>query len=71
VRDATGYEVGGVAPLALPRVERVLVDQSLLSWKLVWAGAGSDRHMAGLSPSELVRLARAEAVDLCAEGLGR
>ncbi len=68
VREATGYEVGGVAPLALPRVERVLVERSLLSWKLVWTGAGSDRHMAGLSPPELVRLARADAVDLCTDG---
>lgn len=67
VKAATGYEVGGVAPFALPAVERVLVDRSLLRFALVWTGAGSDRHMAGLAPSELLRLTRAEPVDACAE----
>jgi prolyl-tRNA editing enzyme YbaK/EbsC (Cys-tRNA(Pro) deacylase) len=63
VREATGYPVGGVAPFALARVERVLVDRSLLGWKVVWTGAGSNRHMAGLAPAELVRLTKAESVD--------
>jgi prolyl-tRNA editing enzyme YbaK/EbsC (Cys-tRNA(Pro) deacylase) len=67
VREATGYPVGGVAPFALPKVGRVLVDRSLLGWSVVWTGAGSDRHMAGLTPSELVRLTRAESVDACAD----
>ncbi len=65
VHLATGYEVGGVAPFALPRVEHVLIDRSLLAWQIVWAGAGSDRHMAGLAPAELVRLTRAAPVDVC------
>jgi prolyl-tRNA editing enzyme YbaK/EbsC (Cys-tRNA(Pro) deacylase) len=68
VREATGYPVGGVAPFALPKVDRVLVDRSLLGWSVVWTGAGSDRHMAGLAPSELVRLTRAEPADACADG---
>lgn len=67
VREATGYPVGGVAPFALPKVDRVLVDRALLGWSVVWTGAGSDRHMAGLTPSELVRLTRAESVDACAD----
>lgn len=68
VREATGYERGGVAPFALRGVSTVLCDQRLLAWKIVWTGAGSDRHMAGVSPSELVRLTRARTADLCAEG---
>lgn len=67
VREATGYEVGGVAPFALPRVDCILVDRSLLAWGLVWTGAGSDRHMAGISPPELVRLTRARPVDACSD----
>jgi prolyl-tRNA editing enzyme YbaK/EbsC (Cys-tRNA(Pro) deacylase) len=42
----------------------VLIDRSLLQHDLVWVGAGSARHMAGLPPFELVRLSRAEAQDL-------
>lgn len=67
VREVTGYPVGGVAPFALARVERVLADRALLGWKVVWAGAGSDRHMAGLAPIELLRLTKAEAVDASAD----
>ena len=67
VREATGFEVGGVAPFPIPTVRDVLADQSLLTWAMVWIGAGSDRHMAGLAPSELIRLTRARAVDASVE----
>jgi Cys-tRNA(Pro) deacylase len=67
VRESTGYPVGGVAPFALPRVERVFLDRNLLGWKTVWTGAGSERHMAALSPAELARLTRAESIDACAD----
>jgi len=36
--------------------------------ELVWIGAGSTRHMAGLPPLELVRVSRAQAVDAVADG---
>ena len=64
VREATGFEPGAVCPFPLPGVDRVLIDQRLLGHDLVWVGAGSDRHLAGLHPAELVRLARAVARDL-------
>jgi Cys-tRNA(Pro) deacylase len=64
VEDATGYAPGAVSPVQLRRVERVLVDRSLLGEGLVWAGAGTTRHMAGLPPTELVRVSRAQAVDV-------
>ena len=60
VREVTGFEPGAVAPFPQPRVERTFIEAALLSCKEVWVGAGSDRHMAGLAPAELVRLARAE-----------
>jgi prolyl-tRNA editing enzyme YbaK/EbsC (Cys-tRNA(Pro) deacylase) len=66
VQDATGFEPGAVAPFPLPRVERVFIDHLLLSHRVVWIGAGSDRHMAALSPSELVRLSRARPMDVVA-----
>jgi prolyl-tRNA editing enzyme YbaK/EbsC (Cys-tRNA(Pro) deacylase) len=63
VQDATGFEPGAVAPFPLPRVERVLIDRTLLSHRILWIGAGSSRHMAALSPAELVRLSRASPID--------
>ena len=64
VQEVTGFEPGAVAPFPLARVDRVLIDKSLLVHERVWIGAGSPRHMAGLSPGELVRLARAVPVDV-------
>ena len=60
----TGFAPGAVAPFPLPKVDRVVIDQSLLAHEVVWIGAGSDRHMAGLAPAELVRLARAHPLDV-------
>jgi prolyl-tRNA editing enzyme YbaK/EbsC (Cys-tRNA(Pro) deacylase) len=64
VEAATGFPPGGVAPFPLPADSRVLLEQSLLSHDVVWAGAGSERHMVRLSPRELARLTRAEGSDL-------
>jgi prolyl-tRNA editing enzyme YbaK/EbsC (Cys-tRNA(Pro) deacylase) len=63
VERATGFEPGAVAPFPLRAVEQVLIDRSLLTGDVLWIGAGSTRHMVGLSPVELVRLSRARAVD--------
>jgi Cys-tRNA(Pro) deacylase len=68
VEAATGFEPGAVAPFPLPRVDRVLVDRSLLAHERVWVGAGSPRHLAGVTPSELVRLARAQPMDAVENG---
>ncbi len=60
----TGFVPGAVAPFPLPLVDRVLIEQSLLGERLLWAGAGSTRHMVGLPPTELVRVSRAQAARL-------
>jgi Cys-tRNA(Pro) deacylase len=61
---ATGFEPGGVAPFPAPGVSQVLIADELLAQDRVWIGAGSERHMAGLSPLDLVRLTNARAGDL-------
>ncbi len=63
VLEATGFAPGAVAPFPLPKVDQVLIDQSLLVHDVVWVGAGSTTHMAALNPGVLVRLARARAID--------
>jgi prolyl-tRNA editing enzyme YbaK/EbsC (Cys-tRNA(Pro) deacylase) len=64
VEEATGFAPGAVAPFPLRRVEQVLIDSQLLTHGLVWVGAGTTRHMAGLAPAELVRVAQAQPVDI-------
>jgi prolyl-tRNA editing enzyme YbaK/EbsC (Cys-tRNA(Pro) deacylase) len=65
---ATGFAPGAVAPFPLPEVEQVLVDRGVLLHEQVWIGAGSPAHMAGISPAELVRLARARPMDAVEDG---
>jgi Cys-tRNA(Pro) deacylase len=67
VEAVTGFAPGAVCPFPLPAGTRVLIEQRLLQHDIVWIGAGSDRHMAGLAPVELVRLSRASAFDLVPE----
>jgi prolyl-tRNA editing enzyme YbaK/EbsC (Cys-tRNA(Pro) deacylase) len=64
VLAATGFEPGGVAPFPAPGISQVLLAQELLVHDRVWIGAGSERHMAGLSPHDLSRLTQARAADL-------
>jgi prolyl-tRNA editing enzyme YbaK/EbsC (Cys-tRNA(Pro) deacylase) len=67
VLEVTGFEAGAVAPFPLPEIDRVLIDPRLLRYDRLWIGAGSRKHLASLPPSELVRLSRAEAVDVSVE----
>jgi Cys-tRNA(Pro) deacylase len=64
VLTATGFEAGGVAPFPIPRVSRVLIERELLRHELVWAGAGTPRHVVGLAPGDLARLTNGETADL-------
>ncbi len=56
VRDATGFAIGGVAPVghAVPPV--VLVDRDLAAFDRVWAAAGSPTHVFATTPDELLRI---------------
>jgi Cys-tRNA(Pro) deacylase len=64
VLAATGFDPGGVAPFPLPLVSRVLMDRELAQHEIVWAGAGSERHVVGIAPADLVRLTNAEPASL-------
>ena len=64
VLAATGFEPGGVAPFPAPAVAQVLIQPELLGHEQIWIGAGSERHMAGISPIDLVRLTDARSGDL-------
>ena len=63
VEDVTGFLPGGVAPFPLPKVDRVLIDHTLLAHETVWVGAGSHSHIAAMNPGVLARVAKARAID--------
>jgi Cys-tRNA(Pro) deacylase len=64
VLAATGFEPGGVAPFPAPGVAQTVMAGELLIHDRVWVGAGSEHHMAGLSPVDLLRLTQARTADL-------
>jgi prolyl-tRNA editing enzyme YbaK/EbsC (Cys-tRNA(Pro) deacylase) len=64
VRETTGFDPGAVAPFPLQQVAAIFIERTLLSQPVLWVGAGSERHMAALSPIELLRLSRARPMDV-------
>ncbi|HEX9086859.1 MAG TPA: YbaK/EbsC family protein [Arthrobacter sp.] len=56
----TGQEVGGVAPVGHPEKIRTLLDESLASHPVLWAGAGDHHSMFSISYEELQRITAAE-----------
>jgi prolyl-tRNA editing enzyme YbaK/EbsC (Cys-tRNA(Pro) deacylase) len=64
VLAATGFEPGGVAPFPAPGVSQVVMASELLVHDRVWIGAGTEYHMAGISPLDLLRVTQARTADL-------
>jgi prolyl-tRNA editing enzyme YbaK/EbsC (Cys-tRNA(Pro) deacylase) len=56
VLEATGQEVGGVAPVGHPAPLRTVVDLDLAAHPLLWAGGGDHFTMVGLTYDELLRV---------------
>lgn len=56
VRAATGFPIGGVAPVGFPAPLRVLVDEDLLGYDAVWAAAGTPHTVFPTTGAELVRI---------------
>ena len=56
VRDATGFAIGGVAPLGHAAAPVVLVDRDLAAYDRIWAAAGSPTHVFATTPDELLRI---------------
>ncbi|OWY62848.1 hypothetical protein B7486_56230, partial [cyanobacterium TDX16] len=54
VREATGYAIGGVPPVGHPAPLPTWVDDRLLEPDVVWAAAGTPRHVFSVAPADLV-----------------
>ncbi|MFV0260411.1 MAG: YbaK/EbsC family protein [Acidimicrobiales bacterium] len=66
VREATGYAIGGVAPIGHPAPVRTWIDPTLLEHDQVWAAAGTPRHVFAVDPAELVTVTDARPADFTA-----
>lgn len=64
VRDATGYAIGGVPPVAHATPITTLIDADLLDLAPIWAAAGTPFAVFRLSANELVSLSGGRVVDV-------
>ncbi|MCX7645968.1 MAG: YbaK/EbsC family protein [Rhodobacteraceae bacterium] len=55
VRRETGFAIGGVSPLGLLAAVPTWFDPRLLDFDLVWAAAGTPRHIFAADPRALLR----------------
>lgn len=64
VRAATGFAIGGVAPIGHPQSLRIVIDRSLAGYDQVWAAGGHPYAIFQSSFDELVDITGAEVVDV-------
>jgi prolyl-tRNA editing enzyme YbaK/EbsC (Cys-tRNA(Pro) deacylase) len=64
VRQATSFAIGGVPPVAHPEPLVTYCDRDLLQYDQVWAAAGTPNTVFPMDPRTLVRMTRAEVVDI-------
>ena len=64
VRQATGYVIGGVPPIAHATALPIYIDRDLLQHDLIYAAAGLPECVFPLTPDELVRVTGGRVVDV-------
>jgi prolyl-tRNA editing enzyme YbaK/EbsC (Cys-tRNA(Pro) deacylase) len=66
VKAATGFSIGGVAPLAHARETVTLLDRELFRFDEIWAAAGHPNGVFRMTPAQLVALTGAPVHDVVA-----
>ncbi len=63
IRAQTGFAIGGVAPVGHLNPIRAWFDPRFLDFDVVWAAAGTPRHIFPIAPDLLLRLTGAAEAD--------
>ncbi|SPF80692.1 YbaK/EbsC family protein [Pseudoprimorskyibacter insulae] len=63
IRSQTGFAIGGVSPVGHVNPIRAWLDPRLMEFDVVYAAAGTPRHLVGLNPADLPGLAGAVQAD--------
>ena len=64
VRERTGFAIGGIPPVGHRTPLVTFVDRDLQRWPRIWAAAGHPNALFELTFDQLLRLARAPAVEV-------
>jgi prolyl-tRNA editing enzyme YbaK/EbsC (Cys-tRNA(Pro) deacylase) len=68
-RTATGFAIGGTPPFGHPRPLQVLVDRDLTRFELVWAAAGTPRHIFPITPAALLDASGGQVTEVAEDRL--
>ena len=66
VRAQTGFVIGGVAPVGHLSPIRAWFDPRLRDFDVIWAAAGTPRHVFPIAPDDLLRISGAGTADFTA-----
>ena len=64
VRDATGYAIGGVPPIAHAKPMETYLDEDLLQYDVIWAAAGTPKAVFELTPDDLQKMTQGKVVGI-------
>ena len=67
IRAQTGFAIGGVAPIGHLNPIRAWIDPLLLQFELIWAAAGTPRHVFSVSPNDLLRVTKATVAEFTSD----
>jgi len=70
VRDATGFAIGGVPPVAHARPLPVYIDEDLMGFDVVYAAAGTPHTVFGIAPRALQQVTAGVVRNLREDGEG-
>lgn len=63
IREETGFAIGGVAPVGHVKPVTAFYDPRLSDFALVWAAAGTPRHIFAIAPDRLLAITGAQVAD--------
>lgn len=56
VREATGYAIGGIPPIAHLQQMETYLDEDLIQYDVIWAAAGTPNAVFELTPDDLQKM---------------
>ncbi len=67
IRDFTGFAIGGVSPLGHKNKIKKIFDDYLMNLDLVYAAAGTPKHILRCKPDQLLKKTKGIALDFIKE----
>ena len=64
VRESTGFAIGGIPPVGHASHIVTFIDEDLLSYKEIWAAAGTPHAVFPLTPDDLVKITGGRVVSV-------